>query len=233
MPYEFHPDLTTPPRKTAVWRYMDFAKFVQMLESRAMWCARIDQLEDPLEGMHTDAELAGIRKHLRERRAQALIDVFRSSRSEVYVNCWRSGPTESLAMWDLYGRGSGIVAVKSTVGRLREAVSAYVQPLYISRVKYVDWNTTPGLDNVLVACSRKDISHEHESEVRLILTDFNYRETKRTLGMPLPVDIRQLITEVMVGSREQEWVVQLVQQVMKRYGLAQPVIASNRLTPRQ
>lgn len=234
MPYEFHPDLTTPPKRTVLWRYMDFAKFVEMLESGTLWFARIDQLEDPLEGTHTDAELARIRKHLGETRAQALIDVFRSARSELYVNCWRSGSAESLAMWDLYGKGSGIVVVKSTVGRLREAAATYDKPVYISKAKYVDWNDHPGIDNVLVACSRKDLSYQHESEVRvIILQDSKNLDTKLRLGIHLPVDIDRLITEVMVGPREQKWVVRLAERVMERYGLSQQVVGSNRLTPRR
>jgi hypothetical protein len=205
-----------------------------MIESRTLWFARIDQLEDPLEGMHTDAELAGIRKHLHERRAQALIDVFRFARSEVYVNCWRSGSAESLAMWDLYGKGSGIVAVKSTVGRLREAAAACDKPVYISKTRYVDWDDAPGLDNVLVACSRKDLTYQHESEIRaMILEDPDNADTKRGLGIRLPVDTQRLVTEVMVGPREQKWVVRLVEQVMERYGLPQQVVASDRLTPRR
>lgn len=234
MPYEFHPDLTTPPNRTVLWRYMDFAKFVEMLESRTLWFARIDQFEDPLEGTHTDAELAGLRKHLKKTHAQALINVFRSGRSELYVNCWRSGSTESLAMWDLYGKGSGIVAVKSTVGRLRDAAVTYDKPVYISKVKYLDWGDAPGIDNVLVACSRKDVSYQHEVEVRAIVLDVSKnRCTKRRLGIRLPVDIERLITEVMVGPREQEWVVRLAERVMRRYGLYQKVIASNRLKPRR
>jgi hypothetical protein len=234
MPYEFHPDLTTPSKKTVLWRYMDFAKFVEMLESRTLWFTRLDQLEDPLEGTHTDAELAGIRKRLQKTQAQALIDVFRHARNDLYVSCWRFGSTESLAMWDLYGKGSGIVAVKSTVGRIREAAATYDKPVYISKTKYVDWNAAPGLDNVLVACTRKDLSYQHESEVRvIILGEFNRLNTKRSLGIRLPIDVERVITEVMVGPREQKWVLQLVEQVMKRYGLPQRVVASNRLTPRR
>jgi hypothetical protein len=234
MRYEFHPDLTTPRKRTVLWRYMDLAKFVEMLESRTLWFVRIDQLEDPLEGTHTDAELAGIRKDVQETRARALIDVFRLARNELYVNCWRPGSTESLAMWDLYGKGSGIVAVKSTVGRLKEAAATFAKAFYISKTKYVDWNDAPGLDNVLVACSRKDLSYQHESEVRvIILGDSNKLDTKRRLGVRLPVDLERLITEVMVGPREQKWVVRLVEQVMERYGLPQQVVASNRLTPRR
>ena len=225
--------MTTPPRRTVLWRYLDFAKYVEMIESQTLWFARIDQLEDPLEGTHTDAELAWIRKHNRKKHAQSLIDVFRSARSELYVNCWRAGSTESLAMWDLYGKGSGIVAFKSTVGRLREASATYDKPVYISKVKYVDWNDAPGIDNVLVACSRKDLSYQHESEVRVIISeDSSSLDTKRALGIRLPIDPIRLITEVMVGPREQKWVVRLVECVMKRYGLPQQVIASNRLTPR-
>jgi len=231
MPYEFHPDLTTPPNRTVLWHYMDFAKFVEMLESRTLWFPRVDRLEDPLEGTHTDAELAGIRKHLGRTRAQQLIDVFRSARNGLFVNCWRSGSAESLAMWDLYGKGSGIVAVKSTVGLLKEAIAKCDMPVYISKTRYIDWNDSVGLDSVLVACSRKDLGYQHESEVRAIIMEDSY--SKRKMGVRLTIDIERLITEVMVGPREPEWVARLTVQVMERYGLLKRVIASNRLTPRR
>lgn len=212
---------------------MDFAKFVEMIESNTLWFVRVDQLEDPLEGTHTDAELGNLRKHLRKDRAQALIHVFRRARAEVYVNCWRAGADESLAMWDLYGKGSGIVAVKSTVGRIKDAVSRNERAVFISKTKYIDWNKAHGLDNVLVACSRKDLSYQHESEVRVIIMEDSLSSAKHRLGIRVPVDIVRLISEVMVGPREQEWVVRLVEQVMTRYDLSQPVVASNRLTPRR
>lgn len=234
MPYESHPDLRTPPNGTVLWRYMDLARFVDLVENRALWFTRLDQLEDPLEGSHTDAELAGIRKYLDRDSAERLIAVFRAARKELFVNCWRSGKNESLAMWDLYGKGSGIVAVKSTVGRLKKAVEAYNGSVFISRLWYLDWNTKPGIDNVLVACSRKDISYQHEAEVRaIIMEDWSDPKEKGRPGIRMPVEIERLITEVVVGPREQKWVVDLVGQILRRYNLAWPVIASNRLTPRR
>ncbi len=234
MPYEFHPDLRTPPNRTVLWRYMDFAKFLELVESRSLWFPRVDQLEDPLEGTHTDAELAWIRKHVDKKYAHRLIRLVRLSRSEVYVNCWRSGSTESLAMWDLYGKGSGIVAVKSTVGRFKEAIATCESNVFISKSRYFDWNDAPGLDNVLVACSRKDLSYQHESEVRAMIFEVrNDRAARRKIGIRVPIDVEKLMTEVMVGPREQEWVVQLVEKIMKRYKFSHPVVASNRLTPRR
>jgi len=233
MPYNFHPDLRTPPSKTVLWRYMDFAKFIETLENHTLWFARLDQLDDPLEGTHTDGELKGLQKNLAEKRAKQLISVFRRARKMIYVNCWRSGPNESLAMWDLYGRGSGIIAIKSTVGKLRNATKAYDKPIYISKTRYADWSDAQGLDNVLVACSRKDVGYEHEAEVRaIIMRDSPNWLSRRKSGIAVPMDVKQLITEVIVGPREHSWVVRLAERVMTRYGLSQPVVASDRLRAR-
>jgi hypothetical protein len=232
MPYERHPDLKTPPNEKVLWRYMDFARFVDLLENRGLWFSRLDRLGDPLEGSHTDAERANIRKYLERERAESLLRIFTSGRKDLFVNCWREGRSESLAMWDLYGKGSGIVAINTTVGRLKQAVSMYQEPVFISRLRYVDWNDAPGLDNVLVACSRKDLSYQHEAEVRAIIMGVKQR-TRRLRGIRVGVRVKDLITRVIVGPREEEWVVRLVKQVMKKYELSQSVVRSDRLTPRR
>lgn len=234
MAYEFHADLRTPINSTVLWRYMDFVKFVDMVENKRLWFSRLDQLEDPLEGSHTDAELSGIRKNIGEKRAKQLIDVFRSARREVYVNCWRSGVSESLAMWGLYAKGSAVVAVKSTVGRLKQSVSKYQHPVFISKLRYFDWNEAPGLDNVLVASSRKDSSYQHEAEVRAIIMKYATSSTeKQSTGITVPVDLNHLITEIIVGPREQDWIVQLVRRVAQTYEISGSVLASNRLKRRR
>jgi hypothetical protein len=113
-------------------------------------------------------------------------------------------------------------------------VARFNKPVYIAKTKYVDWSDAPGIDNVLVACSRKDLSYRHECEVRVLIPEYSTGcESKRPPGIRLSVDIDQLITEVMVGPREQNWVPRLVEKVLARYGLPQPVIASDRLTPRR
>ena len=212
---------------------MDFTRFMDLLESRSLWFTRLDQLEDPLEGTHTDAELAGIRGHLPQKRANEIIRVFRQAKRGLYVNCWRSGKAESLAMWDLYGKGSGNIAIKSTVGLLKSAVKRYHQPLYISKVGYLDWSGASGLDNVLVACSRKDLSYQHESEVRLIVMDTSSHPRKTPeLGLRMAVELEDLVTEIVVGPREPKWVVQLIKNLLSKHELTQPVVQSDRLTPR-
>ncbi len=37
MPYSPHPSFQTPPDRTAVWRYMGFLRFMDLLERQALW----------------------------------------------------------------------------------------------------------------------------------------------------------------------------------------------------
>ncbi len=53
------------------------------------------------------------------------------------------------------------------------------------------------------------------------------------MGVRVSIDVGKLIKEIVVGPREQEWVVNLVGKVVERYDLALPVVASNRLKPRR
>ena len=170
MPFAVHPDLETPPDDTILWRYSDFAKFMDLIERRKLWFSRSDKFEDPLEGTFTDAEIA----HFGSLRPDgtpadpALYgspQVSKMMRGTTFVNCWREGKHESMAMWDIYGKGSGVVAIKSTVGLLKAAVASYDWDVFISRVNYVDWNAVNWGGNALQMCVRKDVSYAHESEV--------------------------------------------------------------------
>ena len=126
IPYEVHPELETPPDDTVVWRYLNFVKMMDLFECRLLWFARVDRFEDPLKGTHTDAEVEYLRAQppppspvkgfTLEKQHMGMTRMYRET---MYVNCWRAAETESMAMWDNYGNGSGVLAIKSTVGRLK------------------------------------------------------------------------------------------------------------------
>ena len=44
-----------PALDATLWRYMDVAKFADLLESKALFFARANKLEDPFEGSWPDA----------------------------------------------------------------------------------------------------------------------------------------------------------------------------------
>src|SRR5258708_25766339 len=50
-PYTLSADFVEPSNsEISIWRYMDFTKFVSMLEYGALFFPRADTLEDPFEG---------------------------------------------------------------------------------------------------------------------------------------------------------------------------------------
>jgi len=138
--------MKSPPTKH-VWRYMSFGRFVWMLKRRALWMARIDQLEDAREGvLGVDREGA---KELRRR---------------IFVNCWTASKGESHAMWSIYCSSKEGVAVQTTLGKLRKSVKSFP----VRAVQYVDlkneW-TTP-LDAIEVAVQkRRPFAYEKEQRI--------------------------------------------------------------------
>ncbi len=223
---------------------MDFAKFIRMIETESLWFSSVDRVEDPLEFLLTDAEMATMQSlclgesSLSRTNANEYSKIPQWMRDTAFINCWRAGNGESLAMWDLYGKGSGIVAVKSSIGALKDVLSGTKGPIRIAQIRYIDWDSEALPHDPLQLCARKDKSYEHEAEVRAIIwRQDNERwvdeiTDKTTHGIPIPVDIRKLFTEVVVGPREGPWVGDLMKDIKKRYTLPQPVKTSNKLTPR-
>ena len=266
MPFEPHPELILPPDDTVLWRYMDFAKFLDLLEKQSLWFSRLDQFEDPLEGTLTDAEIEHLRSVDADNAAQGMPPISdgylrgtKYMRTTAYACCWRAGAWESLAMWDIFGKGSGIVAVKTTVGNLKQAIAESHLRIFLGEVNYLAWNLAPWQLNGLVMCFRKDSSYQHEAEVRAIAWDvdivgrnmsdaliaaqsrsdyptnsdpFVLRKEDGQPGIEVPLAAARFITEVVIGPREKAWVAGLVERVLKRYGLEIKMTISNRLTPR-
>lgn len=99
-------------------------------------------------------------------------------------------------------------------------------------------------------CVRKAVSYRHECEIRLLIwlaqepgalppeidgtQEEGVRELKKRLphGIPVPIDLQNTITEIMVGPREPEWVRNLIAKILKRYNLPQKVHMSTLLKAR-
>src|SRR5687768_8033982 len=100
----FHPPSDA---KIKIWRYMDFTKFVSMLENGGLFFSRLDCLDDPFEGSYprADDELAATKYSPTVRAASAAFTKM-STRKRIMVNCWHMNEHESAAMWKLYAKTS-------------------------------------------------------------------------------------------------------------------------------
>jgi hypothetical protein len=149
MPASMHPIFPHPEDKGAViWRYMDFTKYVSMLEHNGLYMCRSDLLGDPFEGsvsqLNVDSErsfflggrMPGLDKESAERFLAKQSDLRRSFRKLIYLNCWYLSPVESAAMWGLYSRATEAIAIQSSFTNLFNCLP---ESHYAGLVRYADY----------------------------------------------------------------------------------------------
>jgi len=113
-----HPSFPTPADpNVAIWRYQDFTKFVSMLEHRALFFYRVDLLDDPFEGSYSRVNerlLQALQEKtgIPARTFRTLREFYRWVRQWTVVNCWHVNEQESAAMWRLYAKSDGAVAIR-------------------------------------------------------------------------------------------------------------------------
>ena len=220
-----------------VWRYMDFAKYVSMLETNALWFTRSDKLGasfedklgDPFEGTIAGATRERNRRLHKwvaskkfgslptndERDSHVEASIERDLRSNewdrnwTYVNCWHMNEYESAAMWRLYARTNGAVAIQSTYAKLRDCLPTEVNMgtvetgelsdrrfeqrglVYLGEVRYIDVakEATTQYGYRLSPFMYKRKSFQHENEVRAVLPTNPYSKT--SIHLPYtPEDIK-------------------------------------------
>lgn len=229
--------LFMPPENldVRVWRYMDFTKFVSMLERRGLFLPVVSKLNDPFEGSYARAneELRPlVYRHIKNEFALSAGEMVQRLRPFVAASCWHSNDHESAAMWKLYARTDEAVCVQTTFRKLRDAMGANAR---VGMVRYVDYETDwiPE-SNPLAPFLYKRKSFEHEHEVRALIPPANIAEILRD-GSPeankpgewVPMDIAQTIERVFIAPDAPDWFLELVQQVTNRYEQgAVPVIRS-------
>jgi hypothetical protein len=137
----------------AIWRFLDFAQFVDLLDRKSLFLARIDTLEDPFAGLSEDTVFAvrtlpeelmrlaeqavappakkGRLERWWSRKAQEseqdnLINTIRNYHpaAMVWANCWHATGPDEMALWKMYQAAGKRVAVRTSIGKLRKALNA-------------------------------------------------------------------------------------------------------------
>ena len=229
--YQAYKDFKIPPLNKGLWRYLDFTKFVSLLDTKALFFARIDTLEDPFEGT--------LFRAIEDRCSPEIIRDVEKLRRWVGVNCWHANNYESDAMWKMYGAKTG-VAIRTTCQGLINSFTGTSSAVHIGQVQYVDYETfnvpledvADNLLRFLFLYKRKHF--EHEREVRALTHDIprgndpiDLSEPVWDGGKPCKVDLNQLVDEVVISPLAQPWFIELVTSVAGKYGLSAEVRQSS------
>lgn len=215
-----------------VWRYMDFTKFVSLLEHKALFFTRVHCLDDPYEGAFSRANerlRPFVYGRLGETRSlEEVMAAYERRRRNIAVSCWHLSEYESAAMWKLYSRSNEAVCIKSTVGRLSECFGSHV---LVGEVEYSDYEQDWVPENDPFAPSfrkRRSFSYEHELRAAVDLLDPDnqerYKDNVTEGGVYVPVNLNQLIRRIYVAPGAANWFADLVGKVTCRYGYKRLVV---------
>jgi hypothetical protein len=192
-----HPVFEEPSHDATLWRYMDFTRFVALLEHRALFFSGISGFPDRFEASLTPRLTA----QLEAMGGQALDD-WRNWPRLTFLNCWNEDAHENVALWNTYASAAGGVAIKSSLNRILQALhpddSGLIPPdeLHAGRVRYVDYATaTIPHDNATGRCCIKgsDIGSSMRSAWRSGRRDFFAQARLSMTKRPSPQRCRSLL----------------------------------------
>lgn len=242
--YEDHPLFIQPEsEKVKVWRYMDFTKFVSLLEFRKLYFTRADKFEDPFEGSLPKLNvkkrdlapyaLPDPLKGVNIQMSRSMAEQSRNLPRYIAINCWHMNEHESAEMWKLYLNSNEGVAIQSTYSLLKKSFTDE-ERIYLGIVKYIDYDRDY-LDpsNFYNPFIHKRKSFQHEKEVRALVrrtsvvdNDFDFSKETINHGLKIEIDIETLIQNIYVAPNAHEWFVELVESIVERHGYTFKVVHS-------
>lgn len=233
--YDQRKGLKQPVLQDQLWRYMNFAKFVDMLRTRKLHLTSVDKLAelgDKFEGVFPAAPKGGFLGFFGEEQTQRYrAEKSKNLRRFYYANCWHGNDSESDAMWKVYVKGNQGIAIHTTVRSLKASLEGAAEIMWLAKVKYLPkptWKNTPD-DQALHACVTKRKSFVHENEVRIIWHDTDAKKSGRRGqdGKEVSCDLAKLIEKVYLAPTGSPWFKRVVEDILRKYNLNVEVVPSD------
>lgn len=227
---------------------MDFAKFVALISTGYLYFSRADRLGDPYEGSVPRANV-GLRPKIYAEELRRAGSKFKGvlgkydeyidwSRQWTFVSCWHANWHESAAMWNLYARTDQAVAIRTQYQTL---IQLLAPDFYVGEVSYIDYEKDWMPEgNSFYPFMHKRVSFAHEHEVRAICQNLPDSGDAKQIdmsavndgkGVPVRVELDQLIQSVFVAPACDHWFVEALRAVMDQFEIAAKIHPSSLSVP--
>ena len=214
-----------PDSKTKIWRYMDFTKFVYMLEKESLFFPNVDSFRDPYEGSYSRGNFKMrsfvFSRSKEENKLQKQVEEIKELRPNININCWHINEFESAGMWKLYSQTNESICIQTTFGNLEKALPKKIK---FGKVKYINYDKDwiPESDNYYPFIYKRK-SFEHERELRAVFDssekNFEKEFEKTENGYWVNLSLKTLIQKIYVSPEADDWFVELVEKVKNKYNL--------------
>jgi len=215
-----------PKENVTVWRYINFIKFFDMIDSEELFFCRVDQLDDPFEGKFRLKDYEETRSIWQNEE---------TIRKHYFVNCWHINEFQSDAMWRIYLDTKNGIAIKSNFENIVKSLEPTLDDIQISTIRYIDNNNVSFSDlrkeNEILdgwasinQFTYKRISFEHEKELRLYYVDTPIPTVSKSVETRNPIDFKKiginldsLISEIVIAPFADPWFLDLIHRLLEKY----------------
>jgi hypothetical protein len=229
--YEWHEEVKTPADEKIIWRYLSLEKYIDLLYRKQLFLCRLDKFNDPWEGEWTEAyKVRNIFARECLEGNEGLINNF--FKTQYFISCWHLSEHESIAMWKIYSSEHAGIAIKTTIGRLKNSLTDVNQQLHIGEVEYIDdhfnykekeqnkyFHHFGGLSETCI----KRKSFDYEKEVRLI--ECNQKKPESSY-----VDLNlQFIEEIRLSPLMEDAFVESIKALSEKFDIEPRCIEKSKL----
>lgn len=241
--YQPNSDYIISNKKAKIWRYMDFTKFIDLLENQTLFLTRSDKFLDPFEGtfpkinsLKRQEVYAGkIPENILINLTKFYDEQFKNTKKFTFINCWHLNEYESAGMWKVFLKSNEGIAIQSTVDKLIESLEHTPERVSIGEVQYLDYKKDwMNESNILFPYFHKRKSFDYEKEIRVVHQDLPTKDDildleappLHEMGFNIKIDINKLIENIYVSPDSPSWLFELTQKVIQRYNIHASVLQS-------
>lgn len=210
------------PETDTIYRYMDFAKFVNLLQTEELHFHQAADFEDRFEGSvpekieqarKREYEIAEEEDRMEADGHKIHAEINKCLRRFTYLNCWHMKEDESVAMWGKYGGKDRAVAIRTTIDDFSTALNRDEDhDIYFGQVEYRPYSSeresTPNIDDFDLdeMDPRFFLTREAHSLVPFVYKrkGFEYEDEMRAIIQEPPVDPGLDQTIVVIDGEERE-----------------------------
>lgn len=224
--YYQHPGLPPIDETEKIWHYFTLPKFLSLISTSSLYMCRQDKFDDSFEGVMTKKD----EDFFKSKSVFVANGMKGDSLGCTYSNCWTRSDVDEYVLWSSYASLKDGVAIQSTVRNLIKALDPTEQRrLFVSNVQYIDYDSdysfqlTGGIANMIAPHFSKRKYFKAEKELRVIYwnTDGKYNNTPE--GLLFKVDLDKLIESVYVAPQSYSSYRDLIEDLLRKYGLAKEV----------
>jgi len=209
-------------------RYLDLAKFLDLISTEALYVAPAVDFDDQLEGTlperirdiyQNDTELIG------DYGSDSIQYMEHMNRVKNNISCWTKGPKDNMALWKIYGNSKQSVAIATTFDKLIQSTFRWrnLSGVCFKEVVYIDHSGK--LYNGIYDLSHNTFALKHEAysfenEVRMIITRNSLEEPS---PLRLKINPNDIIDKIIVSPEAGDWFYNLIKSVSEKYKIEAPV----------